>query len=318
MSHVTLLDKKRQSNERNPFIESPNPLSPCPIPAWDAALRSLAHLHNTVPQDPNINRGYSLPPAQLFVSPSSPATRARFFTSWLKLRPIVIHALSTVPLKLVNKKWHDMMDVASGNFAEHTRTKAARNHKEMLDALKATFERTSLTLMQDTFSSTPILWRSEILPDDIIPPIHIAQQICWELYELNFRQELMTLDFELDSSTMVSHERQELLFACWLGPIDHVDFDNTHLGLGGAAMADRLPFLSALHRVMSTWRGEKPVELIDPFPMTSRAHNHIVVLERVERAIALFYTTSFFYVFGRAASIPHEPPLQCTATTPAR
>lgn len=84
------------------------------------------------------------------------------------------------------------------------------------------------------------------------------------------------------------------------------------------SMVNHFPFLNALHCVMSTWCGEKPAELIDPFPKLSNAHNLIVVLEHVEQAITLFYTTSFFSVFGRAASVPHESPLQLTATTPAQ
>lgn len=120
-------------------------LSPCPTPAWDTALRSLAHLHNTVPPDDNFNRGYFLPPAQLFVSPSSPANCTHFFISWLTLQPIVIHALSTCPLKLTNKKWHDMLDVVSGKFTEQTQaqTKAVKNHNAMVDTLKGTLESTS-------------------------------------------------------------------------------------------------------------------------------------------------------------------------------
>lgn len=110
-------------------------------------------------------------------------------------------------------------------------------------------------------------------------------------------EELMMLDFELDSSTMQAVQRQDLLFACWHGPIDHADFDNTHLSLARLSITHRLPFLSALHCVMSTWCGDKPVELVDPFPKNSTVHNYVVVLEHVEHALALFYMTSFFYIF---------------------
>lgn len=34
-------------------------------------------------------------------------------------------------------------------------------------------------------------------------------------------------------------------------------------GLGAACMMDRLPFLRVLHKVMRTWEGVKPVELLD-------------------------------------------------------
>lgn len=95
-----------------------------------------------------------------------------------------------------------MMDVVLGKFSDQTQTKAAKNHKAMVDALQATLESTSLTLVLDSSSSTSVSWCNEALPDNVIPPTYIAQQICWELSELNFRQELMTLDFELDSSTM--------------------------------------------------------------------------------------------------------------------
>ena len=82
MFNVTLQDKKLQPNEWNPFMESPNPLSSHPTPAWDTALCSIAHLHNTALPDSNINRGYFLPPAQLL---SSITLQSRYLHTFLYL-----------------------------------------------------------------------------------------------------------------------------------------------------------------------------------------------------------------------------------------
>lgn len=119
-SNLTVLDKKPPANGQNLFIKLPNQLSPSPMHTWDVALHLLADLHNTVQGDTGVNRGYALPPASLFLLPSNPGTRAHFFMSWLKVCHIVIHTLSTVLLKLLSKKWHNMLDVVAGNYADHT------------------------------------------------------------------------------------------------------------------------------------------------------------------------------------------------------
>ncbi|KAK1233782.1 hypothetical protein PQX77_003045, partial [Marasmius sp. AFHP31] len=68
----------------------------------------------------------------------------------------------------------------------------------------------------------------------------------------------------------------------------------------------RLPYLAALHKVMSTWRISKPIELMDTFLVNKAAHNFSASVRRVEQALALSYTSAALDLFVRAVSVPHH------------
>ncbi|KAJ3963247.1 hypothetical protein EV361DRAFT_766941, partial [Lentinula raphanica] len=133
----------------------------------------------------------------------------------------------------------------------------------------------------------------------------IASQILWEIFELSFRQEFIALDRILDNSDLPLPQRNALLDACWVGSRDKVDVAKAEEGLAASPIQKRLPYIRAVYEVMRTWKGDKPEELYNPFPDRPEAHNFIPLIERVERSLATFYTTSFLTTFARAASIPH-------------
>ncbi|KIK50152.1 hypothetical protein GYMLUDRAFT_253224 [Collybiopsis luxurians FD-317 M1] len=89
------------------------------------------------------------------------------------------------------------------------------------------------------------------------------------------------------------------------GTASDVDLTKSLRGLAARNLKDRLPYLTALHRVMRTWKGDKLELLMMDAIVNDESANFDLRLKRFEYALASFYTTSFLNVFGCAACIPY-------------
>ncbi|KAJ3818314.1 hypothetical protein F5880DRAFT_1451335, partial [Lentinula raphanica] len=135
--------------------------------------------------------------------------------------------------------------------------------------------------------------------------------ILWELLEVNFRMELITLDRAVvpepqgDSDAFVLMrdnwlDRERVINSCW--PLI------TSPGLSSNRPYEyRLVFLKALATVLKSWPGVKPPELEKPFPVANSIIFEIE-LRKLEEAMAYYYTRKFLLTFHRAATIPHISP----------
>ncbi|KAK1217152.1 hypothetical protein PQX77_020194, partial [Marasmius sp. AFHP31] len=275
----------------NPFLVS-NPLLPSSVPAWSDALRTLSHHDLTTPPPPGHDRGYWLPPARLFVTPERDDIKLALLRNWRKVREVLIFRTTTGVSRLSAKDWRSLLNISGGDTKQVSETRSGKQHKSML-------------LKYDELPRLEAKWKgAEISPEEL-PETRTIQEILWEVTELNFRQELVALDGALDESGLGKWERQNMLDGCWKD--GRADWVNGLEGLGSQTLEARLPYLTRLHRIISTWRGDKPLELLDSFPKRT-AHNHLVTANRVERALTVFYTLSFLSVFGREASVPHTWP----------
>ncbi|KAK1223239.1 hypothetical protein PQX77_013884 [Marasmius sp. AFHP31] len=184
--------------------------------------------------------------------------------------------------------------------------KRALRFKEMGEVLQDFIVKSGLSLKPDNLDAIRPSWNGQELEEGKLPAPQIVREIMHELFELNFRQELVVLDAQLDESGMSTYDRQCLLDACWVGSADCLPHVDRSGGLGDDTFQGRLPYLAALHKVMSTWRISKPIELMDTFPVNEAAHNFSASVGRVERALALSYTSAALDLFARAASVPHH------------
>ncbi|KAK1234577.1 hypothetical protein PQX77_002219 [Marasmius sp. AFHP31] len=291
----------QNTNKINPFINS-SPLLPSVVPAWSDALHSLAHHDLTIPPPPGHNRGYWLPPPRLFVSPADNKTKALLICNWLKVRRVTIYRVSIEAPCLSYKQWRSYMNISGSNDSQVSQTSTGKRHESMQALLNDFLRSHHLSLRYNELRGVSASWKDNEITDTVLPPRRVVQEILWELFELGFRQELLALDSQLDQSSMETWERQNILDSCWTGRGDVVD---GHEGLGSATLAVRIPCLRALHRVMSTWKGTKPPEVLEPFPCDEGSHNFLAKCGKIERAVAMFYMLLFLSVFGREASVPH-------------
>ncbi|KAK1233985.1 hypothetical protein PQX77_002825 [Marasmius sp. AFHP31] len=288
----------------NTFLDT-SPLMPRAVPAWQAALSALSDHNQSLPAANGFNGGYVLPPSRLLSNPQNDMTRGRLFCNWLKLRHLLIYCLSTRSRRLSNKQWRCLLEVGgSGSTNINDTTKSGKQFGAMRSLLQDLLDQSSLVLRLENLLKSKVEWNREQLEDGAVPEVRVAEEILWELNELNFRQELLVLDTQLDESRMSTFDRQRVLDGCWRGTAEYAMLKHPSEGLCGATIQARTPYLSALHRVMSTWRIEKPLELLDPFPTDETAHNYAYRVEKVERALASVYTSVFLHIFGRAATVP--------------
>ncbi|KAL0564366.1 hypothetical protein V5O48_017680 [Marasmius crinis-equi] len=294
------------ANMVNPFTYS-SPLLPPSIPSWSDALQALSHNNLSSEPPPGQVRRYFVPPPRTIVSPIRDDSKLEVLRNWLKIRDVVKFRISSAPCRLSAKEWRRLLNIAGGDSKQaSTSTATGQRHDMMLTELKKFLDSHSLSLRYSELPGLPAVWKGVTLSNVQLPEKSVVQDIMWELFELGFRQDLLTVDAVLDQSGMSCWERQNLLDRCWKGQAESVSgFE----GLGSASFETRIPYLRVLHKVLSTWRGDKQVELLDPFPSNSDAHTFVATCQCVERAIAMFYTSSCFIVLGREAQVPHLPPV---------
>ncbi|KAH7902954.1 hypothetical protein BJ138DRAFT_1021329 [Hygrophoropsis aurantiaca] len=149
-------------------------------------------------------------------------------------------------------------------------------------------------------------WHGQVIPISSLadPPTRLMRQILWELYELNFRFELLALDHIMAHQQWEDTpvERRELLHSIfpgeeglvmWSGPVP-----SEETGLFCGSFTQTAPFL------LSTWDGA-PARLRDPVePKDDRNNTFWALME----GAALFYVQTFFDHFGRPPVVPHTLP----------
>lgn len=185
-------------------------------------------------------------------------------------------------------------------------------------------------------SSTQALWRGHSLLSGHIPTPVISRQILWELFEVNFRYELLVLDRacydlmpegfdttnsgeteegevrsfdDLDASSFGDRQMRVL------GAINHFNStlipSDTDDGRNGFASPDgsaRREAYAGLYRVMRSW--QRVPELSS---RTVRAAQRILAsgpldtaaLMVTEEGLAYHYVQCYFTVIGRPPLVPH-------------
>jgi hypothetical protein len=289
----------------NTFMAPDSAFMPLPLQNWASAFRSLFD-HNLARHPPaGLNPGYSLPPVRNILSPTKPETVRLLFHGWLRIRETILTRLNGPSMSLPSKQWRCLLEVAGWKYGhEDVATVTGRRHSDMRDLLKR-FSNISSSDNED-FSLRPVSWRGASFAPSESLTVQVGQEVIWELQELGFRNDLIALDKRLDNSGMNAAERRGLLNSCWEGTASFVDIRVASQGLGAPTLQGRWPYLRTLHRVMRSWKGDKPELLLLNLPTDDGGPNFEAFLKRLEYTLASFYTTSFLEVFGRAACIPYQ------------
>ncbi|THU82091.1 hypothetical protein K435DRAFT_872672 [Dendrothele bispora CBS 962.96] len=304
--------KAKTQIPRNKFLPLDHPLNPPAVSAWGTALSELSPFHDVrVPE----KLGTYLPLPESLLSSNSEQTQAYLIATWIKLRPLFLWLLSNAgsnPLNLKGHQWRSILDLGHGlQYNEGSGTATSQKHKEMEKLLRQHLadRRHCVDLTLETIPTADVEWRGEALSQDRLPRPEVAREILWELYEINFRMELLMLDRTLLPQAEWGL-RQNDLSDCWLGLPFHVNLDNGGSGLGSPSFLQRLPYTRALYYVVRAWPGPKPDEISFPFPVqitdgsvTDAYFERQVAV--VEEALARFYVRTFFNTFARAPTIPH-------------
>lgn len=253
---------------------------------------------------------YVFPDPGLLVTPASDEKKAKFLEAWLRAREaLLIRATNEASIAMSGQSWRDFLATDLSTTSEKKDTKAAQRRKKILDMLTP---RSGLFPDVKTRSTTgePITWQGKKYVPGVLPADHIIREILWELYQLNFYYELLSLDRRACTDLTTSDnlqlvQRQALISECFpVDPFMTTSLPTRNCGLAGHNVEERLPFILALVRVMQSWKGSKPsvFQLVErPFREISASH-----ATELEEAATKYYCQQFFNYFGRAALVPHR------------
>jgi hypothetical protein len=278
---------------RNKFDVYESPLMPLPIPVWQDALKAV----NRDEPPASHNTWYLFPEAAIFAS-TNEARRAKFFATWNVFRPAcILQILSAESLAspLSGQQWRDFL--LDGLLACSREPNLVRQRDEVKAILADALHELQIDFCPPPSNHCPTVAVAE------------AQKTLWELTELNFRFELLSLDKRASGSSSHGdeHERQAMVLKCFKVPsLVVADAQQANSGLQAHDWHERLPFLLALRALMRDWDGLKPTPLLQP----DLSHNMYteVDVQQLEDHIARFYTQTFYSLFGRAAVIPTRLP----------
>jgi hypothetical protein len=297
-----------QSVGRDKFSPLNGPFAPFSIPAWKAALQdvdqSLSHLVETSKTSKRDGH-YTFPDPVLFVHD---ATAAKYIESWLRVRDIWFMRVTKEPsLAMSNQAWRTFLAI-DFDAPKNGETKAGRRRQESLHLLMPKSDMYPEVTMRSSLG--PVVWQGKEYNPGVLPSDDVVRQILWELSEVNFIHELVSLDRRASADLDISNtaqllERQLKIARCFPpSSFRHVPIPSANLGLAADAFEQRFGFIIALILVMESWRGDKPAAFkipVDKFrDYTQQAAMH------VEKVVARYYCQQFFNYFGRAAQIPHR------------
>jgi hypothetical protein len=297
---------------RNKYLPLSSPLSPFSVPAWSAGLQAVDQSPTLLVAASKISNHfghYAFPDPGLFVSPASDEKKARFIESWLRIREAwLMRVANETSLAMSGQNWRDLL-ATDLSVIQNSDTKAAKRRQKILALLTPKSEH-FLDIKTRSTAGEPITWQGSNYPPGLLPADHIVRGILWELYQLNFAYELLSVDrracSNLDtSSDLQLMQRQAMVSECFpVNPFMSRLLPDRNCGLAANDIDERIPFVLSLVRVMQSWRGDKP----PIFNLAARSYQEIPRSQAIEfeEAAAKYYCQQFFNYFGRAALVPHH------------
>ncbi|KAK7041209.1 hypothetical protein R3P38DRAFT_2768577 [Favolaschia claudopus] len=278
---------------RDKFQMLDRPEMAATINAWTNAL---AAIDRSKPPACGVDlpQRYVLPEPALLASPDDESRRRMYYHHYMMLRDGLLFRLTyrSAPVALLTtQEWRDVLQgklVKQGMSGSRARSRSAT----IEDLLRPAFEACGINV----FEEFPV-------PLERVPAMRIytAKELSWELAEINFRYEFLSLDAR--ASRM---NRPDECCRCFAGEgLIPVDFRESQRGLGSLEPQDRLPYLLGMAGLMCAWSVpcSRPPE-IDGAKSRPTIEWDGHSIRQLERKIAYYYTRSFYEVFGRAAVIP--------------
>lgn len=287
------------------------------MPIWAEALRSVDRSPGTLVEQSKSSTEYgryAFPDPGLFVTPASDTKKAAYLESWLQARSAWLWHVNRQSMSALSAQmWRtflslDYLQTTSTTTTAST-TKSSKRRDQIREIMGSSLNASGIV---EATSPAPVHWRGQELRKGELPSKEVVREILWELYELNFRFELFSLDRRASSlwknSSIDPAVRQEQICSCFSSAmpasLTSINIPSSNEGLVSDDWRARLPHIIALVRVMRSWGGKQPAA----FGLVGSLRGNFTephALE-LERAVAVFYTQNFFNFFGRAALLPHR------------
>src|SRR5262245_25469603 len=302
---------------------------PPSIDAWVQALQSV----NTDPLRVNGKqlKGYAFPDPGLFISTLSATKREVYLATWLSSRAAWMCGMSKqvwpeggCPTRVPSQLWRDFLrrgcfpETANSISATPSQTHEAGTRPVASRPTKAQQRNQEVTKIfhnhtgEDLKDVDSVYWRGKGLSKDDFAHLErgVLSEILWDLYEHNWRFDLLTLDRVSNPFLWqgeAAYNRDALIKSLFHnGSYLVTEFPKSNIGVSASLWKDRSPYISILRQILSAWPSwsDLPPDIRD---------RHLVTQEDVnivERGLANFYCQTFFNIFGRAPVTPHRFPFR--------
>ncbi|KAG6369034.1 hypothetical protein JVT61DRAFT_1959 [Boletus reticuloceps] len=304
-----LRNRGNVQENRSKWIDLNHPLMPLRHILWVEALASAKSQKKDVSQA-GMGAGYLFPEPASFVTPQSADTRGRYLANWLVLRPLWLGTRKVPPP--LPKHWRAFLssrpqDARNPSTGTHT----GEIYKSALDFIGDILPDIAQgdTWSKDnkvSFRGTTVL----LNPTTPALPDRLVQDVLWELSELCFRAELLSLDKFLAPAKWADEplQREELydsifespiIGGSWDGPLPERSFGLHHDDLHDATF---LASVNSLRHLMTAWPRDGPPPVpVDNSMSEGRLKHGILQIMR-------FYVRRFFCHTGRPPVVPRSLP----------
>ena len=157
----------------------------------------------------------------------------------------------------------------------------------------------------------PVTWQGNNYAPGVLPTEHVVWGILWELFQLNFAYEFLSLDHHAcstldptsDDSQLI--QRQALVSKCFpVNPFLSRSLPDHNCGLATNDIEECILYVVCFVQVMQSWKDNKP----PIFNLAAWSYQEIPQSQasELEEATTKYYCQQFFNYFGRAALLPHH------------
>lgn len=288
------------------------------IEAWVAALQSVDKGSNRIRDDANKIKGYRFPDPGLFISTS---LRNVYLATWLSARPAWMWGMTKEilpagggPVRVPSQWWRDFLRRGCFPSDSSSHALATSKAKTTKGPSKTELRNKDVTRIfrhhmgAEMKIVDSVFWRGKQLTQgDIaqLDPVVIAE-ILWDLYEHNWRLELVSLDRVVMPALWWPGEAEDRdsLIRSLFHNNDYLvsQFPTSDQGLAALVWQDRAQYLKIFREIMSPWPGFPP----DAGHLKLTSPSEVAF---VEKLLANFYCQTFFDFSGRAPITPHRLPI---------
>ncbi|KAF8834074.1 hypothetical protein BDN67DRAFT_915687 [Paxillus ammoniavirescens] len=248
---------------------------------------------------------HHLPTPTLFMKVSSVERRTHYLTNWLTMRSAWIAHLSiSDPTPIISRRWRDFLNDVSEDLTSTSYSTKLKDEAVQL------FGPDFLAIRRNELGPTVGFCNMVLLLKDLVNIDNVTfGKILWDLYEHNFRFELITLDKRVVPNLWPSKDSTCLDEVLKIFPGDvmvtmcSVPFPANNKGLASNEPSEKRGYLENLCLVMSSWPGF-PADVSYPIPPSAASE----CIWSIEKKLALFYCQMFFDYFGRPPIVLHQIP----------
>jgi len=196
------------------------------------------------------------------------------------------------------------------------------NKRRRTKALQDVGDIFKMFLQAPSGQAVDVFWQGQVVlkaidikAGSLALPDSVARQVMWDLFENNFRIELLTLDRAIvprASNDMWALDRDQLVLKVFPGGALMVNrWTVLDVGLGARKWGVCACYVEAFRVLLSTWPGDPARQLggmcVGSYTASGFQSSEKQVMA-VERIALPFYCQTFFNYFGRAPTIPHIRP----------